>query len=190
MEAYLPITYLNDFVFCPYSVYLHQVFDSNTDEVYTALPQQRGKLAHAEIDTFKPIHTSTPKSLKGIYVISNRLRVYGKIDTYYIHEKKLVESKFLIKTIYRGYYYQLWSQYFGLMEMGYEVSELAFYSIKDNKTYPVPLPTKDDIMELKNHIRTIAQFDFEQEIKTNPQKCSHCIYAALCDKTGADHVYA
>jgi CRISPR-associated protein Cas4 len=190
METYLPITYLNDFVFCPYSIYLHQVFDNNTEEVYSAIPQQRGKAAHSEIDSFEKERTVRPKSLKGIYVISNRLRVYGKIDTYFIQEKKLVESKFHIKTIYRGYYYQIWSHYFGLMEMGYPVQELAFYSIKDQKNYPIPIPSLHDIRELQEHIRAIAHFDFDAPLTVNPQKCSHCIYAALCDKTGGDHVYA
>jgi len=31
METFLQITYLNDFVFCPYSIYLHQVFDNNAE---------------------------------------------------------------------------------------------------------------------------------------------------------------
>lgn len=52
METFMPITYLNDFVFCPYSIYLHQVFDNNSEDLYSANPQQIGKSAHVDIDTY------------------------------------------------------------------------------------------------------------------------------------------
>ena len=52
METFLPITYLNDFVFCPYSIYLHQVFDNNSEDLYSAKPQLQGKIAHKDIDEF------------------------------------------------------------------------------------------------------------------------------------------
>ncbi|MDP2061082.1 MAG: type V CRISPR-associated protein Cas4 [Flavobacteriaceae bacterium] len=190
METFLQITYLNDFVFCPYSIYLHQVFDNNSEDTYSSKPQQKGKLAHHSIDTFETPNREKSAVLRGIYVISNRLGVYGKIDTLYVKQQKLVESKFKITTLYRGYYYQLWAQYLALTEMGYEVNELFFHSIKDKKNYKIEIPKDADITELKNHIRKIARFDFEAEINVNPVKCKHCIYASLCDKTNIDHVYA
>lgn len=191
METFLQITYLNDFVFCPYSIYLHQVFDNNAEDLYSANPQQRGKTAHQPIDAFdEEEKTKLPVTLKGIYVISNKLGVYGKIDTLYVKEKKLIESKYAISTIYQGYYYQLWSQYYALTEMGYQVESLSFYSIKDQKEYPIEIPDDNDFNELRNHIRKIARFDFDTDIKVNPAKCKHCIYASLCDKTTIDHVYA
>lgn len=188
METFLPITYLNDFVFCPYSIYLHQVFDTNSEVLYSASPQQTGKAAHGKIDEEKP--SRQPQTIKGAYVISNRLGVYGKIDTFYVKQHKLVESKYQIKTLYQGYYYQLWAQYFALTEMGYEVNEICFFSIKDKKTHPVKIPQQQEFDELRSHIRKIARFDFEKEINVNPVKCQHCIYASLCDKTNTDHVYA
>lgn len=193
METFLQITYLNDFVFCPYSIYLHQVFDNNAEDLYSANPQQKGKAVHQQIDAFEHEKDQLPKTLEvleGIYVISNELGVYGKIDTLYLQDKKLVESKYAITTLYRGYYYQLWSQYYALTEMGYEVEHLSFYSIKDHKEYKIALPDSKNLEELRNHIRKIARFDFEADIKVNPVKCRHCIYASLCDKTNIDHVYA
>ncbi len=191
METYLPITYLNDFIFCPYSLYLHQVFDQNSEDAYSALPQQRGKAFHAHIDSFEEARASEKeKVLKGIYVISRSLGVYGKIDTLHLEEKKLVESKYFISRLYQGYYYQIWSQYFALCEMGFEVSSIEFFSIKDSITIPLPIPKESQREELKAHIRKVARFDFETEIKVNPSKCRNCIYAALCDKTQQDHVYA
>lgn len=65
METLVPITYLNDFVFCPYSVYLHQVFDNSHDSIYQAEPQQRGKNAHQTIDAPVTIRTQV---IKGMYV--------------------------------------------------------------------------------------------------------------------------
>ncbi|MBW6482519.1 MAG: type V CRISPR-associated protein Cas4 [Vicingaceae bacterium] len=190
METFLPITYLNDFVFCPYSIYLHQVFDNNSEDLYSATPQQRGKAEHDAIDTFEEPSRPSKAVLKGIYVISNKLGVYGKIDTLYLNKKRLVESKYSITTIYQGYYYQLWAQYFALTEMGFEIEEIAFYSIRDKKTHPTKIPQQKEFEELRNHIRKIARFDFESAMNVNSVKCSHCIYASLCDKTNIDHVYA
>lgn len=189
METFLPISYLNDFLFCPYSIYLHQVFDNSSEIVYTAFPQQTGKSAHAAIDTD---HGNPKESsiIKGAYVISNRLGIYGKIDTFHVKKHKLVESKYQINTIYLGFYYQLWAQYFALTEMGYQVDEICFYSIRDRQSHPVQLPSLKEYNELKQHIRKIARFDFEEKINVNPAKCHHCIYASLCDKTNIDHVYA
>lgn len=59
MEFFLPISYLNDFVFCPYSIYLLQVFDNSKEEVYSANPQQKGKSAHDIVD-----NTNLKKSKK------------------------------------------------------------------------------------------------------------------------------
>lgn len=188
MEFFLPISYLNDFVFCPYSIYLHQVFDNNKEDVYSAKPQQRGKSAHSNVDNSKT--KNSKKILSGTYVISKNLGIYGKIDQYFVDERKLVERKFSLTTIYRGYYYQLWAQFIAMEEMGYPVDALYFHSIKNNQRIKIDKPTDKEIEELKNHIRKIARFDFESEIKVNPKKCSHCIYAALCDKTNKDHVYA
>jgi len=131
-----------------------------------------------------------PRVLSGIYVLSNRFGLYGKIDKFYVDEGKLVESKYEIKTLYRGYYYQLWAQYFALIEMGYQVNKIQFYSIKTNKVHAVELPNEANALELQNHVKKIAWFDFEQKIIVNPEKCKHCIYASLCDKTQLEHVYA
>lgn len=187
METFLPISYLNDFVFCPYSIYLHQVFDNNSEELYSASPQQKGKSAHYTVDSFD---VERSRVLSGIYVLSNKFGVYGKIDKYYVNEGKLVESKYEIKTLYKGYYYQLWAQYFALTEMGYKVNKIQFYSIKTNKVFALELPNESNALELKEHIKKIAWFNFEQEITINPEKCKHCIYASLCDKTQLEHVYA
>ncbi|RFC54640.1 type V CRISPR-associated protein Cas4 [Brumimicrobium aurantiacum] len=188
MEFFLPISYLNDFVFCPYSIYLHQVYDNNFTDTYSAKPQEQGKRVHSKVD--RPHLKNSKRILSGAYVISNRLGVYGKIDQYYLKERKLVERKYNLKKIFRGYYYQIWAQYLALEEMGHPVDSLYFQSIKKNERVEVEKPNSEELNELRTHIKTIARFDFENEIKINPQKCTHCIYASLCDKTNKDHVYA
>lgn len=62
MVTYLHITFLNGLVFCPYSVYLHQVFDNNYEDLYNSNPQQLGKTAHIEIDS---IEFEEPDKIKG-----------------------------------------------------------------------------------------------------------------------------
>jgi CRISPR-associated exonuclease Cas4 len=190
VETFLPISYLNDFVFCPYSIYLHQVYDNSVEDAYSAAPQQKGKQSHQKIDEPNNSKKISNTILKGIYVLSNKLGVYGKIDTLYVNKNKLVESKYRINTIYRGYYYQIWAQYFALTEMGFAIEQLAFYSISNNTTHEVAIPTIENFEELRNHVKKIARFDFEKEISINIEKCKHCIYASLCDKTTTEHVYA
>lgn len=189
METFMPITYLNDFIFCPYSLYLHQVFDQGDEIMYSAKPQQVGKAHHENIDG-NELKCNFNKELRGIYVVSNKLGIYGKIDILEVGSGKLVERKYHISTIYQGYLYQIWSQYFALTEMGYTIKQICFYSIKDKRTYPLELPGVREFEELRGHIRRIARYDFDSFLKTNLQKCLRCIYAALCDKTETEHVYA
>ena len=49
MTDYIPLSVLNDFVFCPYSIYLHQVYMEADEDVYKAAPQTRGTVAPAVI---------------------------------------------------------------------------------------------------------------------------------------------
>lgn len=51
MTDYLPLSTLNDFIFCPYSIYLHSVYMDTEDEVYKAMPQTTGTAAHQSVDT-------------------------------------------------------------------------------------------------------------------------------------------
>ena len=46
----IPISTLNDFIFCPYSIYLHNVYMETDEDNYHATPQTRGKNAHKAVD--------------------------------------------------------------------------------------------------------------------------------------------
>ena len=187
MEDYISISTLNDFIFCPYSIYLHNVYMESDEGLYHATPQTKGKLAHEPVDTKS---SSNKKDvILALPVMSEELGVLGKIDVYRQTEKKLIERKYQLKQIYQGQIYQLWAQYFCMVEMGYEVKGISFYEISTNKTIPIAIPTDSDKMELMSFINSFKEYDPTAPILTNPNKCQHCIYCNLCDKTEKDNVY-
>ena len=187
MEDLIPISTLNDFIFCPYSIYLHNVYMETDEGLYHATPQTKGKLAHEPVDT--KTSSNRKDEILALPVMSEQLGVMGKIDVYRKKEKKLIERKYQLKQIYQGQIYQLWAQYFCMVEMGYEIEEIAFYEISTNKTIPVAIPTDADKMELVSFVNSFKGYDPSTPMKANPNKCRHCIYCNLCDKTEEDNVY-
>lgn len=186
-EEYISISTLNDFIFCPYSIYLHNVYMESDEGLYHATPQTQGKIAHETIDEKK---SSTSKDvLLALPVFSERYGLMGKIDVFKIKEKILIERKYQLKQIYQGQIYQLWAQMLCLQEMGYEVERLAFYEISTNKTIPVNYPSAEDIQAFEQFLLSFRNYDPTQPFQTNLNKCQHCIYCSLCDKTIEDNVY-
>ena len=160
-----------------------------TDEdIYHAKPQTRGRNAHQKIDEKQ---SSTDRNIiESLSVLSFELGVYGKIDIYKKDSKSLIERKYELKKIFKGQIYQLWAQYFCLESMGYKVENIAFYEISTHKTIYQPLPTELDKAEIIQTINVLRNYNPNDEIVTNPIKCSHCIYCNLCDKTTHDNVYS
>lgn len=189
MEDFIAIATLNDFIFCPYSIYLHSVYADTDDGLYKATPQVRGTIAHMGVDSKKG--SSRRGDIMSLSVYSESLHVYGKIDVYRAEKKQLIERKYSLKTIFRGQLYQLWAQYFCMTEMGFPVEELCFYEISANKMIPVNLPTENDRVELERFLTLFRNYSPLNDTKmTNPNKCAHCIYCNLCDKTDSDNVYS
>jgi CRISPR-associated protein Cas4 len=158
------------------------------EELVHATPQMQGKASHATIDQKK--YSSRKDDIVGMSVYSNELGIVGKIDIYKSKEKVLVERKHQLLKIYQGQIYQLWAQYFCMIEMGYKVEKLAFYAISSNTTFPVELPSEAQKEELRDFIYRFKTYDPQQEITVNINKCTHCIYCNLCDKTNTENVYA
>lgn len=50
---YIPLSLLNDYIFCPYSIYLHSVYMETDDDVFKAPPQVKGSIAHHGVDAKK-----------------------------------------------------------------------------------------------------------------------------------------
>jgi len=187
MDDFIRISELNDFVFCPYSIYLHNVYAGGSEDLYHAKPQVQGKAAHVTID--KKTYGSRKNEVIGLSVFSEELGLIGKIDLYRAKEKRLTERKYLLNTIYQGQVFQLWAQYFCMKEMGYEISSLEFYSLSTNTRFPVPIPINEDKSDLLGFIEQFKAFDPTQSFHLNANKCRHCIYSNLCDKTDFDNVY-
>lgn len=151
------------------------------DDVFHDVPQARGKAVHKTID--EQTYSSRKDILTGISVFSDELGICGKIDIYNVAQKALIERKYQLKTIYQGQLYQLWAQYFCMIEMGYEIEKLSLYAISENKTFQQALPTIAQKQELQQFIESFKTFNPEYEISINSNKCAHCIYSNLCDKT-------
>lgn len=160
----------------------------DTDEdIFHATPQTRGKEAHGTIDNKS---ASTKKTdLISLPVCSEHLGIMGKIDIYKGDQKLLVERKYQLNHIFRGQIYQLWAQYFCMAEMGFEVERMALYEISTNKMIPVGVPGCREREELESFIHKFKTYNPLDPITVNPNKCAHCIYCNLCDKTSTDNVY-
>ena len=180
VEDYIKISNLNDFTFCPRSIYFHNLYSDYDETLFHTSYQQEGRNAHKTIDETK--YTSKKSILQGIDVYSDELEIAGKIDLLDLDKKQLIERKKKIKKIYDGYLLQIFAQYFCLTEMGYKINSLCFHSLSDNKRFEINLPTDEDKENLKKIILNIKNFDLEDEsFSQNPNKCKMCIYRELCD---------
>ena len=156
MEDYINISTLNDFVFCPYSIYLQGVYMDTDEWQYKASPQAQGKVAHSTVDN--KTASNRANDILSLPVYSEEYGLMGKIDLYKRKEKKLIERKFQLKQIFQGQIYQLWAQMLCLKEMGYEVESLAFYEISKNKMIPVAMPTESDLQNFRNFTSRFRSF--------------------------------
>jgi CRISPR-associated protein Cas4 len=78
---------------------------------------------------------------------------------------------------------------FCLREMGYEVDSLAFYETSTNKMIPVAMPNESDEGKFTTFVYKFRNYNPEDCMTVNPNKCRHCIYCNLCDRTNVDNVY-
>ena len=94
-------------------------------------------------------------------VYSDKYRLYGKIDIYDADKKILTERKKHVTRIYDGYVFQLYAQYYAMLEMGYEIKGLEIRSLDDNRRYIVKLPDEDKLMKNKFEclVNTMRTFD-------------------------------
>jgi CRISPR-associated protein Cas4 len=122
-------------------------------------------------------------------VCSNKLRLIGKIDIYHQNTQQLIERKYQLARIYQGQIYQLWAQYFCMIEMGYSIKSLAFYEMSKNRMISIGLPGNNEYNTLLNFVDSYRSFNPSLDIPVNQNKCSHCVYCNLCDKIAIDNVY-
>ena len=182
MESYIPISFLNDFIFCPRSIYFHQIYQGFESRIYHTDIQIKGQMAHLSIDRKK--YSTRKDILQGLPVFSSKYSLCGRIDIFDTRTGLLTERKRRIKRIYEGFVFQIYAQYYCLTEMGYQVNRLSIYSMEDNKNYSVLLPQENQEMDrkFKNLLERIHSFNLEEEFSPNINKCRNCIYRNLCDR--------
>lgn len=183
MEEIILISYLNDFIFCPISIYFHKLYGGLDKTLYQTSYQINGTNAHKSIDSKS--YSSRKDILQSLEVYSAEFGIQGKIDVFNIATKTLTERKNKISNIYDGYVFQLYAQYYALTEMGCEVQYLRFHSMVDNKNYPIALPKDDPDMDMKfrSLIKDMHNFDEDNFTQTNSKKCANCIYEPACDRS-------
>ena len=169
------ITQLNDFIFCPASIYFHNLYGETEKILYQSESQINGTAAHSAIDQ----HTYSDR--KNVYcamnVYSEKYGLRGKIDIFDSDTGTLVERKNKVKNIYDGYIFQLYGQCMALREMEYTVSHLIIRSISDNKNYPIPLPEENhDMLEkFEKVISDMHSFRLDSYKKSNSDKTSFSV---------------
>lgn len=183
MDDVIIISNLNDFIFCPVSIYFHNLYGNRSTITYQSAAQINGLSAHESVD--KGTYSTKRNVITSLDVYSEKYNLVGKIDVYDGDKKILTERKRQVKQIYDGYIFQLYAQYFAMCEMGYEVRKIQIHSMVDNKTYPVRLPQDDlDLFhkfeKIVNDIKNFNIRDFQQH---NVAKCKNCIYESACDRS-------
>lgn len=183
MEEIILISYLNDFIFCPISIYFHNLYGTIDKKMYQSTYQINGTNAHKSVDS--NTYSTKRNILQGINVFSEKYGIQGKIDIFDIDKELLTERKNKIIKIYDGYIFQIYAQYFALKEMGYNIKKLRFHSFSDNKNYNVLLPEENSEMfhKFESLIKNIHEFDMQDFVQTNCEKCKKCIYEPACDRS-------
>ena len=186
-DDFIAISTLNDYVFCPYSIYLHNVYMDTDSDTYYAMPQILGAEAHSNVDNKT---TSTKKNIiESMGIVSYKYRLIGKIDIYNGDLHLLIERKNNLKNIFIGQIYQLWAQYLCMIEMGYIVDKLCFYEISTKKYSEVTIPKGNDLNNFVIFLNKYRNFDPRNFTPSNLNKCAHCVYCGLCDKYTFENVY-
>lgn len=186
MENPFAATLLNDFVFCPASIYFHMV-DADADKMtYESHEQLQGSSLHEKTD--RQEYSDKSSILQGVSVYCEQFGIEGKIDIFDTESGVLTERKRKITAVYDGQVFQLYAYCYALREAGYRVNELRIYSSLDNKVYPIPLPEEDDLMNHKfvETVTRFRQFSLDSFTQTNQAKCEKCVYEPLCPYTAKE----
>ena len=186
MEQPIIVSNLNDFIFCPASIYFHRFYEDLSTMLFQSECQLAGTHVHKKVDSGG--YSTRRNVLQGINVYSEKYHLSGRIDVFDESAGVLTERKKKVNVIYDGYIFQLYAQCFGLREAGYQVKKLRIHSYDDNKNYDIPLPEDDPVMKAKfeKTIDSMLDFQLADFEPTNPKKCENCIYRSLCDRSLAE----
>ena len=97
MEDTISITLLNDFIFCPVSIYFHSLDYETEVLTYQNSSQINGTKAHEKCDNKE--YSDRKDILQGCPVYCEKYNLFGKIDIFDISKGILTERKREIKKI-------------------------------------------------------------------------------------------
>lgn len=177
MEPTIPISAINDFLFCPKSLYLHSIYSSFDAAIYHDTPQIKGSITHENIEEGR--YKTSKHILQGLSVYNSRLGIKGKIDIYDKKNKHLIERKHTIKNLYKGFLYQLYAQMYCMEEAGFSVKQLFLHSLSNNKSYKIPFPTETEKNEFEGTILYMKSFTVEAVKNHTCARCENNIYGLL-----------
>lgn len=100
-ENPIAISYLNDFIFCPVSIYFHQL-DQEENILIQSSDQINGTDAHKNSDL--ATYSTKKTMLQGIGIYCEKYNLFGKIDIFDVEKGILTERKKKIKNHIRRIY--------------------------------------------------------------------------------------
>ena len=103
MENPINITMLNDFIFCPLSIYYHNLYDDMETSLYQNHFQIDGTQAHKAVDNNK--YSTSARILQGKSVYCEEYNLIGKIDVFDLNTKTLTERKKKITTVFADMFF-------------------------------------------------------------------------------------
>lgn len=105
MEDLILISNLNDFIYCPASIYFHGLYGNADKLTYQSEYQINGTKAHENVDAGK--YSTRKNIITALEVFSQEYGLVGKIDIYDREKKILIERKKHVNVVYDGYVFQL-----------------------------------------------------------------------------------
>lgn len=176
----IPFSLLNDFIFCPYSIYFHNIYKSYNNLLYTDILQIKGKNNH---QTIEKKSYKKKNWIENFPLSSERYLVYGFADLFNIKEKIIFERKLKIKNnLFLGQKMQLVAQYLCFKDIGISIKKIKVLSQNENKIYTINIPNQKDIDQLKKLVEKIINFNLDSSLAINKNKCKNCIYKNWCYK--------
>lgn len=91
MDDLILITQLNDFIFCPVSIYFHNLYGNMDNMLFQSKYQINGTNAHKAVDSNK--YSSKKEILTGISIYCEKYRLIGKLDMFDAEKGILRERK-------------------------------------------------------------------------------------------------
>lgn len=91
MDDLIVLSNINDFIFCPASIYFHNLYGSEDKLLYQTNYQLNGTKAHEAVD--KGTYSTKKNIITNLDVYSDKYKIIGKIDIYDGEKKKIIACK-------------------------------------------------------------------------------------------------